>query len=87
VHLPEEPSLRDRPLEAGLLEDPGQLFGVRIDREVAQCLDELVEVDRRLARLDRIGFRPGRILLREDPLRERGGVGCLRVTHRRRRRG
>ena len=79
VHLPEEPSLRDRPLEAGLLEDPGQLFGVRIDREVAQCLDELVEVDRRLARLDRIGFRPGRILLRENPLRERGWIGCLRV--------
>ena len=80
VRRPEETRVDDRALEAGFYEDIGHLLRVRIDREVAQAHDELVEVDRRLTRLDRIGLRARCVLRRDHSLRQRCGLGGLRVV-------
>ena len=74
VRLAVETSLRARPFEPSLLEDGGHLLGVGIDCEVAERLDELVEVLRRLGCLDGIGLRTGSILGGQDLLRERVGA-------------
>ena len=77
--LAEETRVDTRSLEAGVLKDRGHLFLVGIDRNLAESRDELVEVDGRLPRLDRIGLRAGRIFSRDESLRERDWCSRLLI--------
>src|SRR6185503_20518831 len=79
MRLSVETSVNARPVEASLLEDGSHLFLVRIDREVAECRDELAELDGRLPLLGGIGLRIGRIFGRQKPLRDREWCGRLLV--------
>ena len=80
MRLSEESRVDARTLEAGLVKDHVRLFYVKIDREVAECQDEVVEVHRCLTLLDRIGLRPRCILSRDEALRDREWCGRLIIT-------
>ncbi len=80
MRLSEESRVDARTLEVGLVKDRVRLFYVKIDREVAECQDEVVEVHRCLALLDRIGLRPRCILRRYESLRDRQWCGRLIIT-------
>ena len=79
MRLAEEAQVLTRSLEAGLPKDLGDLLLVGIDRPLAECRDELVEVRGRLPRLDGVGLRVGRLLGRQEALRRRDGGGRLIV--------
>ena len=77
MRLSVETCVHTRPLEASLLKDRGLLFCVGIDREFAECHDELVQVRSCLTRLNGIRLGSGRIPGREKSLRGRDGRGRL----------
>ena len=60
-------------------EDVGHFLRIRIDCHLAQDVDELVEIERHLALLDRVGLRARRVRFRDDPLLERGRLLLRRV--------
>ena len=80
MRLAVESCVQARALEARVLEQRRHLVRVGIDRRIAERRDEGVEVRRRLALLDRIGLRAGRILRRDESLRDRDGCAALSLS-------
>ena len=69
MRLSVEPCVHARALEARVLEERRHLARVGIDRAIGERRDEGVEVRCRLARLDGIGLRTGRICGIDESLR------------------
>lgn len=80
MRLSDETRVHARPLEAGLLEERGQLVFIGIDESVDH--DEIVDVRGRLASLDRIGFRSRCVLGRKESPLDREGCDVVSTVAR-----
>ena len=80
MRLSEESCVHARALKARVLEERRQLIRVGIDRAIAECHDELIEVDGRLPCLHGIRLRTGCICCIDESLRDRERWGRLIVA-------